>query len=99
MPTSRSYHDYLIESLKDPEEAAAYLDAILEDGNLDELKLALNNVAEAYSDASDNTQSALNTNEIEPNSSKQPHLDLDSLLQVLDKLGFRLSVKLKENAA
>ena len=47
MPTYKSYHSYLIESLKDPTEAAAYLDAILEDGDLDHILLALKNVAEA----------------------------------------------------
>jgi len=50
MPTSRSYHDYLIQSLRNPQEAVAYLDAVLEDGTLDELRLALNNVSEAQRD-------------------------------------------------
>jgi DNA-binding phage protein len=44
---SKSYHSYLIESLKDAQEASAYLDAVLEDCNYDELCLALKNVAEA----------------------------------------------------
>jgi DNA-binding phage protein len=35
MPTYKSYHLYLIESLKDPAEATAYLDAVLEDGDSD----------------------------------------------------------------
>ena len=47
MPTYKSYHSYLIESLKDPVEAAVYLDAVLEDGDLDHILLALKNVAEA----------------------------------------------------
>jgi DNA-binding phage protein len=47
MPTSRSYHSYLIESLKDDREAAAYLDAVLEECDYDEFCLALKNVAEA----------------------------------------------------
>ncbi len=33
MPTSKSYHLYLIEALKDPQEAAAYWEAVLEDGD------------------------------------------------------------------
>jgi DNA-binding phage protein len=40
MSTSRSYHSYLIESLRDPQEAAAYLDAVLEDGTVEEVRLA-----------------------------------------------------------
>ena len=47
MPTHKSYHSYLIESLKDPAEAAAYLDAVLEDGDPEHILLALKNVAEA----------------------------------------------------
>lgn len=47
METFKSYHSYLIESLKDPLEAAAYLDAVLEDGDFEHILLALKNVAEA----------------------------------------------------
>lgn len=99
MPTSRSYHDYLIESLKDPEEAAAYLDAVLEDGNLDELGLALNNVAEAQLALLNNPQSGFSTDVTEQNLSQHSHLDLFMLLKTLDELGFKLSVKPKENVA
>jgi len=45
---SDSYHDYLIESLKDPEEAAAYLEVALEEEpNPVLLKKAFMNVLEA----------------------------------------------------
>ena len=50
MPTSDSYYNYLIESLrKDPELAAAYITATLEeeDSEPELLKMALSNVAEA----------------------------------------------------
>jgi DNA-binding phage protein len=47
MPTHKSYHSYLIESLKDPAEAAAYLDVVLADGDLEHILLALKNVAAA----------------------------------------------------
>jgi DNA-binding phage protein len=45
---SVSYHPYLIESLKDLEEAAAYIEATLEEGEPKLLQLVLTNVAEAY---------------------------------------------------
>jgi DNA-binding phage protein len=48
MPTHKPYHSYLIESLKDPAEASAYLDAVLEDGDLQHILLALKNVIEAH---------------------------------------------------
>jgi hypothetical protein len=47
MTAYKSYHSYLIEFLKNPAEAAAYLDAVLEDGELEPMLLALKNVAEA----------------------------------------------------
>ncbi len=51
MPTSDSWHDALIESLKDPEEAAAYIEVALEleekDPQPDMLRLTLKDVVEA----------------------------------------------------
>ena len=41
------YQDYLIESLQDPEEAECYLNAALEQGNIEVFLLALNNIVEA----------------------------------------------------
>jgi len=51
MSTYKSYHSYLINSLKDPAEAAAYLDAVFEDGDKEHILLALKNVAEARKSA------------------------------------------------
>jgi DNA-binding phage protein len=50
MTTHKSYKSYLIESLKDP----AYLDTVLEDGDLEHIVLALKNVAEAQRSRVDN---------------------------------------------
>ncbi len=44
---SISYEKYLIESLKDPEEAIGYLDACLEGGSMDVFLLALRDVVKA----------------------------------------------------
>ena len=41
------YHPYLINSLRDTETATLYLNAVLEDGDVDLIVLALQNVAEA----------------------------------------------------
>jgi DNA-binding phage protein len=99
MATSRSYHPFLIESLKDPQEAAAYLDAVLEDGSSEELRLALRNVAEARLAALGDSKSSISQEIINQISSEQPSLDLSTLLETLDKLGFKLSITLKEQAA
>ena len=44
---TKPYQDYLIESLKDPEEAAGYLNAALEGGDISVFLLALQNVVKA----------------------------------------------------
>jgi len=47
MPKSESYHIYLIERLKNPEEAEAYLKAVLEENDQGLLHKAIRNVIEA----------------------------------------------------
>ncbi len=44
---TKPYQDYLIESLKDPKEAAGYLNAALEGGDISVFLLALQNVVKA----------------------------------------------------
>jgi len=48
MIKSRDYEEYLIESLKDPEEAAGYLNAVIEGGDFRVFLLALKHVQQAY---------------------------------------------------
>jgi probable addiction module antidote protein len=47
MAISTSYQNYLLKSLEDPEEAAGYLNAALEGGDIDVFLLALQNVVKA----------------------------------------------------
>lgn len=47
MVKKTSYQDYLIKSLKDPEEAAGYLNAALDGGDIKVFLLALHNVIQA----------------------------------------------------
>ena len=99
MPTSRSYQSYLIESLKDPEDAAAYLDAVLDDGSFEEVRLALTNVAEAQISVLDDTQLVAHRRAVYKMLSQQNQLDFSTLLAILSELGFRLSITPKEDAA
>lgn len=96
MPTSRSYHSYLIEFLKDPQEAAAYLEAVLEDCDYDELLSALGDVAEARVSS---LQTASNQKTVQKIQSLQTNLDFVVLQQVLNELGFKLSVTPTSDAA
>ena len=47
MPRSESYNKHLLKYLKDPRRAAAYLNAVLEDGDQELFLKALRKVAEA----------------------------------------------------
>ena len=47
VPPAVSHHDWLIKSLKDPEEASEYLNAALEAGDKKAFLMALRNVIEA----------------------------------------------------
>ncbi len=48
MTKNTSYQEDLIEALKGPREAAAYLDAAIEDGDKEVLLLAMRNVDRAH---------------------------------------------------
>lgn len=99
MPTSRSYRSYLIESLKDPQEAAAYLDAVLDDGSFEEVRLALTNVVEAQILMSEDTQLISHLRAIYETLSQQNQLDFSTLLKILSELGFRISIAPRADAA
>lgn len=68
-----SYQDYLIESLKDPQEAAGYLNTSLEGGDVDVFLLALQNVVKAQGGVSD--------------LAKKTHKSRTSLYKLLSKKG------------
>lgn len=61
MPRSISYHDYLIDSLKDPNEASAYFKAVLQEGDIELLQKAISNLIEA---GYDNLAIALNLQDL-----------------------------------
>lgn len=97
MKTSKSYHSYLVEALKNKEEAAAYLDAVFEDGSPEEVALALKNVAEAR------RQSVETSQKTDADWEKCYHLleqsqmpALPTLLVLLSELGLKLSVTVKQ---
>jgi hypothetical protein len=99
MTTTKSYHQYLIESLKQPTEAAAYLWAILQEENPEPqlLKSALEDILEALG----STQ--LSPEEIEQQKDKlnilleqQGKVAIYSLGEWLQKLGLELTVKAKD---
>jgi probable addiction module antidote protein len=93
MAKSIDFQDYLIKSLKDPQEAAGYLNAALDDGDIDGFLEALRNVVEAYggmtklSEKSSKGRSSLYKT---VTSTGNPYLR--STNEILHALGFHLSV-------
>ena len=95
----RTYHEDLINSLKDPEEAVGYLRASLEERDMPELfLLALRNVAEARGIGMSQLarDSHLNREGLYTILSKDGNPELGSLTAILDALGLKLSIELKE---
>jgi probable addiction module antidote protein len=95
---TKSYQATLIESLKDPEEAAAYLNAALEEHAEDAEELfllALRNVAEAHGIAKLATEAALNRETLYRTLSTRGNPRLTTIGALLDALGLRLAVEVK----
>lgn len=87
MSTIKSYHSYLIESLKDPKEAAAYLNAALEENDMKFFIKAIINVAEAHG----------GINQLGELSQENP--EFSNLAAILNTLGLKLEIAVKETDA
>ena len=96
---SRPYQESLREDLKDPREAAEYLSAALEDGEPEVFLLALRDVAEAHGMKRLAEGAQLNRESMYRMLSDQGNPQLSSLAAVLQQLGLRLAVQVKEPAA
>jgi DNA-binding phage protein len=96
MPRSISYYEELIEALKDPLEAAPYIEVVLEEGDPKMLSKALKNVIEAQGRVDQLSEQV-----------KQYYQKLDQMLEekgeiefyclsaLLDALGLQLAVTVK----
>jgi probable addiction module antidote protein len=97
MARARRYEDALDEDLKDPAEAAGYLNACLEDGDPEVFLLALRDVARARGGVAKLAEvTELNREHLYRMLSENGNPEFRSLDALLDALGFRLSVTLKE---
>ena len=95
MMRSRLYKEGLLERLKDPQEAAAYLDAALEDGDTEVFLLALRDVAEARLGGMTTLaqQTGLNREALYRTLSEKGNPELASLDKLLHAVGLRLAVE------
>ena len=92
---SRSHEDATIESFrKDPAFAAEYLNSILEDGDQEELMLALRRMSKAFGGVQKLAgQAKLNTNTLYRTFSPKGNPELKSLRAVLKAMGMQLTVR------
>lgn len=91
---SLPYEDWLVEQLKDPAEAAAYLEAALEQGHQGALMLALRHVAMAQGGIAEVARRAKLTREAAYRIlSESGNPELRSLSAILAASGLKLSVK------
>lgn len=89
-----SYQEDLIEALKDPIEAAAYINAAIEDGDREIFLLALRNVAQAHGGMSTVAEKAhLNRESLYKMLSKRGNPEIKSIFNVLHAIGLRLTVE------
>ena len=99
MKASKSYQKDLIKSLKDPREAVEYINVALEEDMPEVFLMALRNVAEAYGFTKLARKTHLNRENLYRMLSEEGNPEFNSLYNLLDSLGLRLHVELKEKVA
>jgi DNA-binding phage protein len=90
MPKTKSYHSYLMESLRDPLEASAYIDAVMEEGDPKYIMIALRNVVEAQRQDKFSSEAHWEYTDRILAQSELPNLV--DFARLLKSLGLRLSV-------
>ncbi|MCL1468705.1 DNA-binding protein [Argonema galeatum] len=101
-PTSRSYHEFLIESLKNREEAAGYIEVVLEEGGDHPILLrkAIRNVVESWAKSDRLTDSAKQLHEkLDRMLTESNAAEIYTFIELLDALGFRVAISPKEPQA
>ena len=95
-----TYQEDLIESLKDPREAAAYLNAAMEEDDRAVFLLALRNVAEAHGGMASVAEKArLNRENLYRMLSEKGNPEIKSVLCLLRCMGLKLTIEPKGKRA
>lgn len=93
MPKSKSYHEDLIQSLKDLSEAAMYIEVTIEEGEVEMLRKALKNVVESHEKMNNLSEKAkLIYEKFDRMLSERKGEEIYCLSALLEALGFHLSV-------
>jgi probable addiction module antidote protein len=85
--------DYLDKRLKDPKKAAAYLNAVLEDGDMGAILVAMGDVARAHGMTALAKRSGLQREGIYKMLHKKGNPELISVLKVFKASGLQMSVR------
>ena len=93
---SVKYEDGLKKALTDPDEAAAYLNAALEDGSQEVFLMALRDVADAKGLARLARETSLNRENMYRILSERGNPQLSSLKTLLESLGLKLAVEVRQ---
>ena len=89
---TENYDAFLLEELRDPELAAEYLTAAIEDGSTELFLIALRNVAEAHGGVSQIAEAAhLNRQTMYRTLSSEGNPTLSTLMTILRVVGLHLS--------
>ena len=91
-PRDKSYNDSLTEALKDPAEAAAYIDAVLELEDTAALLVALRQVAKAHGMAEVSRRADVGDKTLFRALSQNGNPTITTVHKVLHAVGLRLSV-------
>src|SRR5271163_225153 len=92
MQPAKNYHDSLMKALKKPSEAAEYINAAIEEDDLDTLLLALRDVAEAQGMSAISRRAKLNRVSLYKMLSHRGNPHLESVMHLLQAAGLTLSV-------
>ena len=91
------FNEYLVEFLKDPKEARAYLNSALEEEDFRVFLLALRNVADAFGISNLAAEADLNRENIYRMLSNKGNPKLSSIIAVLRAIGIRLKTEILES--
>ncbi|MFN0117734.1 MAG: addiction module antidote protein [Elusimicrobiota bacterium] len=97
MKKTKSYQESLIKALKNPQDAAEYLNAALEHGEKIMFLVALRNVAEAHGGMTKLSRSSkLNRSNLYKMMSEHGHPEIQSLHKVLESFGLKLFISVHD---
>ena len=97
---TKSYNEYLSDTLQDPEEAAAYINAAIEDGDEAVLLLALRDVIDARGGVATAAKKArLNRESLYRALGPGGNPKLRSISSLLEAVGLQLGVKPKKTSS